>query len=174
VGHALLAIRLQLHRWPGGAESRSLIDNTLGTVRRISYDLFPPGLEAFGLAHELEDLFLQAEKSGITIDQQIETGTRPSPETELALFRIVQELLSNTLRYSKATTVTFFFGEEKDHFAARYSDNGCGFDPGKVKKGLGLLNIESRVQAAGGELNMRTAPGKGFHLEMRFPRQPVN
>lgn len=169
VGHALLTLRLQLYQDTQPEKHRQLIDETLQTVRRISYDLYPPGLETLGLENVLADIFDTVRKN-----IHVETDIRPfpdrhSPETEVAVFRITKELISNSVRYSGADTITFALYPENNDLVVEFTDNGSGFDAENVQKGAGLLSIENRVQAQGGFSEFKSAAGNGFYFRARFP-----
>jgi signal transduction histidine kinase len=170
IGHALLLLRMQASTTGNSAQSR-LIDTTLQKVRQVSYDLYPPGLNVFGLAHALDDLFEQAfSPTAITVESDCtQLPAELTPATQLAFYRIVQELVSNTIRYSKATSITFHFLPSLETLVMSYRDNGCGFDVEEKARGLGLRNIENRALAAGGNLMITTAPGNGFRAEITIP-----
>jgi signal transduction histidine kinase len=175
IGHALLLLRMQTNA-AGNISENTLIDSTLEKVRRIAYDLYPPGLNIFGLAHALEDLFEQAGSSSI-ISIEPDCSQLPkdlTPETALAFYRITQELLSNTIRYAKATAISFSFLHTPGTLLMNYKDNGCGFDLKKGERGLGLLNIENRTNAAGGILRINSSPGNGFEAEIILPYSKKN
>lgn len=180
VGHALLTLRLQLYHGQQPENHRKLIDETLETVRRISYDLYPPSLETLGLEVALADLFDPVRKNKIAVETDIrlpEEGL--STETAVAVFRITKELISNSARYSGADTVRFSLCDENNEIILLFTDNGCGFDSGKSSKGSGLLNIENRVLALQGTSELKSETGQGFYFRAVFPQdvvklQPVN
>ncbi len=171
IGHALLTIRMQIAPFSESATSKKLIDETLAKLRRIAYDLYPPGLDLFGIVHALNDLFDQVDlSSDIQIERSFEEGTfQLTRDAELALYRIVQELLSNTVRYGNAETISFRMSASGEDVISTYSDNGCGFVKEKKSAGLGMLNIENRALSAGGHFHFQTAPGTGFCAEIILP-----
>lgn len=170
VGHALLTLRLQLYQETQPEKHRQLIDETLQMVRRISYDLYPPGLESLGLENVLADIFDSVRKNNITVETTIvPIPQRNSPETEVAVYRITKELISNSVRYSGADTITFALYPENNDLVLEFTDNGSGFDADQVQKGAGLLSIENRVQAQGGVSEFKSAAGKGFYFRARIP-----
>jgi signal transduction histidine kinase len=125
----------------------------------------PPSLEKLGLYFALEELANWINKSG-----QIEVVCKKSGEVfridtkkELAIFRIVQELLNNAIKHSGASTI--FIGlrfSNHSNMAVLVSDNGNGFElKEKMVTGLGLRNLESRTQLINAKFKMKSSPGKG-------------
>jgi signal transduction histidine kinase len=153
-------------------EIDGLIANTLDTARRISHELLPPTLEDFGLATALEELCEQVRKTGalsVTFESRLERADISDPSTELNLFRIAQELLSNTLKYAQATEVNIELTHEGGQKKLTYRDNGRGFDPSALeRKGLGMKNLESRAKIIGGHFFLKTGVGQGFEAEVAF------
>lgn len=171
IGHDLLTLRLQLRA--DAEPQRQLLDGTLEKIRQVAYDLYPPGLGLFGLSGALADLFEQAAlTSGIQIDYQCaELPPHLSADTSLAVYRIAKELLNNSMRYSGAEKIMFECVFTGTGLSVRYADDGCGFDPGKKGKGLGLLTIEQRAVAASGRCTVHTSPGNGFRAQLEFDLQ---
>lgn len=153
-------------------EIDGLIANTLDSARRISHELLPPTLEDFGLSTAIEELCEQVRKTGtldITFERHLERAEIGDADTELNLFRIVQEMLNNTLKYAKASQVNIRLARENDQKKLTYRDNGQGFDPAVLeRKGLGMRNLESRAKIIGGSFSLKTAVGRGFEAEVSF------
>lgn len=154
------------------AEIDELIANALGRVRAISHELLPPTLEDFGLIEALKELCDQIRKTGaldVQLETELERANIGDAATELHLFRIVQELCNNTLKYARASRINIRLQQSNDKKQLLYSDNGSGFDPrGVARKGLGLKNLESRAKMISAELQIQTAPGKGFQATVTF------
>jgi signal transduction histidine kinase len=153
-------------------EIDGLIDNTLDASRRISHGLLPPTLEDFGLLEALNEFCEGVRHTGV-LDIQFEYNVvradLPDPLVELNLFRIIQELTNNSLKYSKATNITIQLMKYEERKALRYRDNGQGFDlENTVSKGLGLKNLENRVRMINGNSQINTALGKGFEAFITF------
>jgi signal transduction histidine kinase len=87
----------------------------------------------------------------------------------IELYRIVQELVSNTLKHSKADEVSLQTNFTEGIFNLIYEDNGVGFDPKELKGGIGLENVKGRAERIGGELNIDAAKGRGsiFIVELK-------
>ncbi len=152
-------------------ESTEMLDSAIGSVRQISHDLLPPSLESLGLCAALAQLASKtAQLSGIPFEcVLLHEPPRLEIRTELTLYRIVQELISNSLKHSQATERKLTLGYADGQFTLLFQDNGVGFDLAKVKDsgaGLGLRGMESRVDALGGKLQFETAPGQGFSAEI--------
>jgi two-component system sensor histidine kinase UhpB len=100
-------------------------------------------------------------------------------EVETALYRIVQESLTNTARHANAQKVVITMKEEADVVHATITDDGCGFDVDAVRKspdqerGLGLAGMNERALLLGGSLNINSSLGHGTTIEIRIPRNPM-
>lgn len=88
---------------------------------------------------------------------------------EVVIFRIVQEFLSNSVKYSKATNINIILNYQPDFLIVTAKDNGKGFDINSVEKGSGLINMSSRAKLINATLTLNSEPGKGVELLMRYP-----
>lgn len=143
-------------------------DKTLESARRIAHNLLPPILKKFGLKdaiEELADSFNNSRKIVIEYRLQYPKGYL-KPGKELHFFRIVQELINNSVRHGKAKNSTLEITCKNNNLFFTYIDNGIGFDiiKGKHKRGLGLKNIESRAAMLKGNYIIESEPNKGFKL----------
>lgn len=154
--------------------SKQLIDHTIENVRRISNDMLPSGLEEFGLKYALEMLCDKVENaSKLVINLNLNGLKRMDNRLELSLYRILQELLNNTLKHANATAVNIEFTPDNQQLTITYRDNGRGLDLEKLnKRGLGLNNIESRVNIIQGKMEYETnlEEGMGIILWVRVER----
>ncbi len=177
VGSKLNVINLGLHslRKKANAETISelfdVINTTIDTTRRISHDLLPPTLQNFGLATALEELcenYNKASEIAVHFEGQQQDAKEIDSSIALAFFRVVQELLSNSLKYSGANRIGVKLCLEKQRIRLTYQENGKGFDLNdpKHQMGLGLQNIESRLQMIGAEQRLESAEGKGVFFEI--------
>jgi signal transduction histidine kinase len=150
--------------------SKQLIDNTIENVRRISNDMLPHGLEEFGLKYAIESLCDKIEEaSPLDIQLNAENLTRLENRMELTIYRILQELLNNTIKHAKATEVKIEFITDNQKLTLVYQDNGQGFDLEKIRKnGLGLKNIESRVSMIHGQLTYNATVSNGMEARVVF------
>lgn len=155
-------------------QSSEIIDAGIKSVRRISHDLLPPGLEIFGLADTLEEYCAQMNAPGVfevhyyaapDFNQRMASGT------ELDLFRIVQELTTNTIRHSEATRIDIYFEQQDNTLILTYSDDGKGFDPMLLEKGkgLGIRSMEARARRFNGKMIWQSSPNKGTKVCISAP-----
>jgi signal transduction histidine kinase len=156
-------------------DSKQLIDNTIENVRRISNDMLPSGLEEFGLKYAIEMLCDKVESaSRLVINLNISGLERMENRLELSLYRILQELLNNTLKHANATEVNIDFTTDNQQLTVTYQDNGQGFDSEKLsKRGLGLKNIESRASMIHGKLEYLTDLEKGMGIVLSIKGERI-
>ncbi|MEE9407023.1 MAG: sensor histidine kinase [Polaribacter sp.] len=143
-------------------------DKTLKSARKIAHNLLPPILEKFGLKAALEELtdsFNNSRKINIQYNLEYPKGYL-KPEKELHIFRIVQELINNSVRHGKAKKSFLDITPKNKNLLFMYSDNGVGFNPEDKnhQKGLGMKNIESRVALLEGNYSIESKKGKGFKI----------
>lgn len=147
------------------AETKTYLDEVITQVRRISRSLLPPSLEKLGLFFALEELANWVNKSDQLKIICWKSGEqfRFDTKKELAVFRIVQELLNNAIKHSKATNIYINSRfSPNDNLMISVTDNGKGFELNeKMATGLGLKNLESRTQIMDAKFKMKSAPGKG-------------
>ena len=153
------------------ARSKDIIDTMIGTVRRISHNMLPPSLEMFGLANAVEELCAWVNTSSalrVHIDYRLQ-HVLLDQKKELALYRIIQELLSNTIRHAHASTVHLSLSPAASTLQLIYKDDGRGFDPlqKNTQVGLGFRNIENRVKVIRGTIQYSGA-GQGFQCIICF------
>ncbi|MBN2635036.1 MAG: sensor histidine kinase [Prolixibacteraceae bacterium] len=145
-------------------ETKTYLDDVITQVRRISRALLPPSLEKFGLFNAIEELGRWVNKSEIINVECLLIGKqyRLDTEKELALFRIVQELINNSLKHAAANKITVVLRYSPNLLCVNYQDNGIGFDlEEKISTGLGLKNLESRTQLLKAKFKMKSKPGAG-------------
>lgn len=152
---------------------KPLIDNIITTVRNISHNLSPPGLSLFGLENTLHELFDNFNNAGLVkVNFENELGERTDrfdEQTSLALYRIIQELLTNTVKHACAQNVLVRCFEEGTKLIITYRDDGKGLDKNRGKKsGMGMQNIEARLRMINATSEM---PGveKGFFIKIILP-----
>ena len=157
-------------------KTRSMIDETMTNVRRISRDLVPTTLERFGLLPALEELADRATDGELQVhlDCPESITDLPSPLT-LMLYRIAQELVNNAIRHARARHITIQLHHLCTEVRLSVIDDGVGFDFDAVmedkQRGLGLRNIESRLSVVNGHATFDVAPGRGsqIHAQVRLP-----
>lgn len=147
-------------------------NTTLESARKIAHDLLPPILDKFGFLAALDELIESyALTKQITISQNLQNFPELSKDFELHLFRIFQELISNSIKHGKATQMTISSTINTIGNLIVYRDNGCGFtiDDVKRKTGLGLQNIKNRVAILGGDfkVNCDEKLGTTFNIQLQ-------
>ncbi|MCF6169857.1 MAG: sensor histidine kinase [Bacteroidales bacterium] len=154
-------------------KANKLLKEAGGQVRKISHDMMPGVLSKFGLQEALEDVFENVEDAGsIEVDCRIELeGERLNENLEIMLYRIVQEMLNNTLKHAGAKRISFLLKKEVDELLIRYNDDGRGFNQDEVhaERSLGLSGIKSRIDFLKGEMRLISSKGKGVQYEIRLP-----
>jgi signal transduction histidine kinase len=181
-GQALTSILLGLKTLEGRVDTddggdavtelRDLVVSTLQDVRRLAVELRPAALDDFGLVPAIERLRdTVEERADFSVDVQSSLGDeRLPPETETALYRIVQEALVNVLKHAEATRVTVRLSRAQKSVALVVQDDGKGFHPESVREGsLGLVGMRERVALLGGRLTVESSEGAGTLLKAGVP-----
>lgn len=124
--------------------------------RKISHELMPPVLQKFGLKTAIEELSKEIKQATEIkfILEGIEHAEGLSQEKQLHLYRIIQEWCNNTLKYAHASEILLEVKKENSHLIISYQDNGQGIQDKNFSKGMGMLNIASRVQILGGKMEI--------------------
>ena len=151
--------------------TKYVIDEAIRSLREISNNLSPHVLGEFGLGKGVANFVSRL--SGIHPDTRIEyttnlRGERFDTDVEVILYRIICELVSNTLRHAGASEVAMSLDYDGTGLVLDYSDNGRGFNPGTDStSGMGLSNISSRINTLGGRLDIHSARGEGMRARVR-------
>jgi len=149
------------------ASIRELVASTLQDVRRLAVELRPSALDDFGLVTALERLASNlSEQSELVVDLEARLGERRlPPEAETALYRIVQEALTNVVKHADARRVSITLVRKDASAVVVVEDDGQGFDPASARAGaLGFAGMRERVELIGGRLTVESAPGAGTTL----------
>jgi PAS domain S-box-containing protein len=152
--------------------------HALAEVRRLAWGLRPSVLDDLGLATALARYAADFGRTrGITV--RVETSGlddgRLAPAVETALYRIMQEALSNVARHAAATTVSVWLRRRQDAVVLIVDDDGCGFDseqppgPATAARGLGIHTMRERAAVLKGTFTIDSAPGRGTRLEVEIP-----
>jgi two-component system, NarL family, sensor histidine kinase UhpB len=178
IGQNLTAVVLELKRVRAGidggdaealADAQELARETLEEVRRISYELRPAVLDDLGLPSALRALCDGVERrAGIAVElDAADELPRLDGQVELAVYRIAQEALTNSVRHAQCSTVRVFLGVVGDDVLLHVADDGIGMD-GSFPGG-GLRGMRERAVAVGATLETRSARGRGVEVSMRIP-----
>jgi len=150
----------------------NLTAKALENSRKIAHNLLPPVLEKFGLHAGVEELCEEFESSKsvkVVYQNKIEFDEKDK-DKHLHVFRILQELMNNSLRHGKATEISVVFDSVNGTKTCYFKDNGIGFDSKNTEnqKGLGMKNIDSRISFLNGTINMNSEIGNGFDVVFTF------
>ena len=181
LGQVISAARLNIESVrTGGSDSHSpkidqalhLIDHSFHELRTISHSLMPAVLSRQGLVPAVKEMALSINTSGklkLSVGSSSEL-TGLSRESEVHLFRIIQELVSNTIRHSGATEASIQFIPEGTELTVMYEDNGKGLVSGarEKSKGNGWHNIQTRLDLLHGEMEVDSGPGRGVVISVRL------
>lgn len=161
-----------------------LINDTISDVRNLLRKLNPQTLERHGYVAAVEELVSRISASGIisaqfllsemplTEESVSNSDNRLPANTEVMLYRITQELINNSLKHANATRLDLHILWQPDRIVLIYQDNGQGFNYEQTQKkaaGLGIGNIESRVDILGGQITWQSQPGQGVQATIEVP-----
>ncbi|MEQ9300909.1 MAG: sensor histidine kinase [Cyclobacteriaceae bacterium] len=175
LGSTLSAVKMHMDvladEEPKYAKINAIVDKAVNDTREIAHNMLSGVLTKFGLMAALQDLkeTIESANQFKIILQSIQFDGRLATDRELHIYRIVQELISNTLKHGQASMarVTLEMVEPKE-LTIKYVDDGIGFDLSNVQKGMGLKNIESRVDKIDGIYKIYTTPSKGLEVVIKL------
>jgi len=156
---------------------KKVVVAALAELHRVILDLRPSVLDDLGLRSAIQ-WYAEHRLAGTGIAVRCEFSgfeRRFAPEVEIAVFRVVQEAISNIERHAHADAVLIQGVEREGLITIEIEDDGCGFDAGALKPtpgsltGLGLLGMRERVELLGGSLLIDSAPGQGVHIAVTVP-----
>jgi PAS domain S-box-containing protein len=157
-------------------DSLKLVEETIGHVRNVMSGLRPPVIDDYGLIAAIRwhaERF--SERTGIAaLIQEEGYSSRLPLAVETALFRIVQEVLTNVAKHAQAGQVDIILEKVDGLVQLTVSDDGIGFDPAasrqyKKQPGWGLITIEERAEALGGKVYVKSLHGKGTQIIVKLP-----
>lgn len=179
IGPLLSAVKLQINSVDiHSQEDQRVINNAgkyldeiIGSMREISYNLLPNTLQRKGLVEALREFILNLNnKQSTVISLYLKNEVSLSPEKEIHVFRIIQEIIHNTIKHAKAKTLRLGFGTEHGELLILTQDDGKGFDIEKAQKnqeGFGLKSIESRIDLLKGYQNLQSgATGTSYFIKI--------
>jgi signal transduction histidine kinase len=153
------------------SELRERVVTTLQDVRQLAVELRPKVLDDFGLVSALERLTQTLEEStGISVDFESTLPRERLPgDVETALYRVVQEALTNVVKHAGATRVSVLLTQRGESAAVVVEDNGQGFDEGRDHEGFGLVGMGERIELLGGKLHLESSAGAGTSVVAEVP-----
>ncbi|MFV8367733.1 sensor histidine kinase [Flavobacterium sp. XS1P27] len=150
----------------------NLTAKALDNSRKIAHGLLPPVLDKFGLHAGVEELCLEFSSSkAVKVNYENKTVFDIiDNDKHLHVFRILQELMNNSLRHGKASIISIIFEKKDEKNWCFYTDDGIGFEmkSDENKKGLGMKNIESRIAFLNGKMTLDSAINKGISVVFNF------
>jgi signal transduction histidine kinase len=155
------------------ADASALVESTFRELRTLVFELRPPSLEADGLAETVrKHLDVVGRAHGLAVRVTTVGDRRPPSGVEAAIYRIVQEAVTNVVRHASATTIEVRLSVDDGLARVQISDDGIGFDPGARSirtRHLGLTSMRERAQAAGGTCTVESSPGAGTTVLVEVP-----
>ncbi len=153
------------------------IDTEISGLRRLIADLRPAALDAFGLRPALEGLAERVTAtSGLDVELDVElahdadeAAPRPRTEVEDAVYRLVQEAVTNAVKHADASAVAVTVREHGGCLEVAVRDDGAGFDPTAATSGFGLLGMRERMALLDGRVTVGSAPGEGTTVTASVP-----
>jgi signal transduction histidine kinase len=183
VGPLLSAIKIQVNHLQGQSiEEQTLIekssrhiDDVIRKMREISNDLLPNVLVRKGLAAAIQDFIGKVpDAARLAIHFEARGDQRPAASIEVNLYRIVQEIVHNTIKHAKASDLNIQLIITDSLVRLATEENGIGFDYYEMLRktgGLGLLNLQSRAEVMGGVFTFNSSKGKGTKYLFEIPQQ---
>ena len=147
------------------AQVESIVEQSLENVKSISYNLMPPNLQEFGLVESIREYFVRSEKySNLNFELEDEGFQYEfEPTKAYEIFKVLQELTTNLIKYGNATYLKIVFCEFDERIEISFTDDGLPFNLTnelKNAKGLGIANIFSRVKSLEGHLEQNNLTGR--------------
>jgi signal transduction histidine kinase len=171
VGSSLAAIKTNIYFSEESPEKNHLlflIDELYNQVRNISHQLYPSHLIADGLTIALSDYVHLINKEGRVFCQFFGNEGNIEPTKIINIFRIIQELLNNAIRHSKANKIDLEIMYDDNSIFIRVQDDGIGFQNNREFDGIGLHNVRNRVKSINGQMELISEPIKGTTFMISF------
>ncbi|MDW3652855.1 MAG: tetratricopeptide repeat protein [Bacteroidia bacterium] len=155
-------------------KAERMLDEACQEIREISHNLMPGTISRYGLEQSIQDMCINLQQSTklqiscmLHIDRQIDEST------QVSMYRIVQELLRNTVKHAQAKELIVQVQTDPDQISLTVEDDGIGYqDSNNKSDGIGLMNVRSRVELLKGSLDIDSRPGKGTSIYICIPLLP--
>ncbi|NNF04942.1 MAG: PAS domain S-box protein, partial [Rhodothermales bacterium] len=160
------------------AEARQMVKTLMEEVRSLTLTLRPALLDDFGLVPALEGLISRHRKQGaldVDLDVDFDRNRRFPADVETAVYRVVQEALTNVIRHAETGTATVELSISDDRLEARIHDDGKGFDVDRAvtrSRSMGVRGMIERVELLEGRARIDTHPGQGTRVQFHVPLHP--
>jgi signal transduction histidine kinase len=160
-------------------KTQKIIMEASQVIRSLSHTLVSSVLLKFGLEYAIKDMANKYSNSQIEIETNLGVIGRYQQNFEIKTYNIIQEFLNNILKHSKAEKALINLEEVKGELSLKISDDGIGFDKTKIKnkEGIGLNQIEARIQMMKGDFDVISSMNKGTIITVRLPilkKMPVH
>jgi signal transduction histidine kinase len=156
---------------PESQELLKSLEDSNQDLRNISHQMMPRALQELGIVAALQDL-IDGSISMLNIESKFEhfniTKRLPN-KVEVTIYRVVQELINNIIKHSKATEVSIQLFKTDNDVILIVEDNGVGISDKQKKKGMGLMNISSRLDMVNGQVNFEPSPQSGTLVTVKIP-----
>jgi two-component system NarL family sensor kinase len=176
LGQMLAAVKMNLNSISVSNENEQfkkttqILDDTISEMRSISHAMMPESLVKNGLAKALMDISNHVEAKQTKVNVAVENWTGWNTTGEYVLYRIVQELLNNTLKHAEAKNVNIELNQFDDEINLIYEDDGKGFNMNNIKSdGIGLQNMNNRISSINGNIEFDSKPGVGTTAIISIP-----
>jgi NarL family two-component system sensor histidine kinase LiaS len=151
-------------------EAENLVYEVIEELTFLIQEMYPVALKEKGLATTLREyVFEWEDRTDIQADVHIDDERHLRLELEQAVYRVIQEALSNVSRHSRATHVEVALSYKQDSIIVVVADNGCGFDREVKPNGVGLRSIRERIESLGGVVEIDSLPDCGTRLTVHLP-----
>ena len=151
-------------------QAEDIIEDALTTVKEISNKLSPHLLTNHGLSSAIQSFAGKVEQSSnIRIDFESDLNRRLNDEIEAAIYRATIECINNSIKHAKANNISILINDADSQLHLHYRDDGIGFNLEETlakKKGLGLFNLQNRIQTIGGKITLFSKPGHGVDYQI--------
>ncbi|RYY55337.1 MAG: tetratricopeptide repeat protein [Chitinophagaceae bacterium] len=184
VGQMMSAAKMNLSAFEAGQPFRNeedrlsfdkivgLVDESCREIREVSHNMVPNALLKHSLAAAVRDFLDKISQKAISIHLYTEgLDQRLDSNVETVLYRVIQECVNNVIRHSRATSLDISIIRDADGISATIEDNGQGFDSSSREgfEGIGLKNIQARIEYLKGTIDIDSSPGKGTMIGLHVP-----
>jgi NarL family two-component system sensor histidine kinase LiaS len=155
-------------------EADTLVDSVRTELTNLVHELRPLSSDGQGFSEVLSEYLQEwSDRCGIDLTVSIDDCDDLSLAVREAVFRIAQEALANIARHSRASRASLNVARRTDLVTMVIKDNGCGFDPDAVHRGLGLHSMQERAEASRGSFVLESVPGQGTEVTVTLPSHDV-
>lgn len=176
IGGMLSVVRLNLKGIKTGAfienedvnrygKALSMLDDSIKELRRVAHHMMPESLLMYGLKASLTDFCNDIPSVQF---HYFGNNNRIDQQLEILIYRSAHELVNNALRHAEAKLINLQLVQEDDRISLTVQDDGKGFDPDTVEKGMGLESVNTRVASFNGKMSIYSSPGNGTEINIEF------